>query len=103
NINLLIRAIFLSSDFKSHLKEVVDYKIKAFYEVKDYQFYDYYVRDTSIDIEQISFLALEAEYRNCTSELVDFVLNWLDDIGSYDSASKVMENMIFPIFRYFNK
>lgn len=103
NINLLIRAIFLSKDFKNHLKGIKDYKGQVFNGFKDFNFYDYYVRDTSIDLEQMKFLALEAENRNCTSDLVEFVLKWLNEIGSYDSAYMVMENMIFPIFKYFNR
>ncbi|MCU6793331.1 hypothetical protein OB236_14550 [Paenibacillus sp. WQ 127069] len=106
NINLFTRAIFLNKNLESHLRSIEDYKNKAAGEIRKIDYFDFSVFtmiDTSIDFEQIVFLSKEAENRNYTSVLVDFILVWLNRIGSHDSVQGVMKNMIFPLFHLFSK
>lgn len=103
NINLKARAIFMSNSFADHLKAIDEYKKQAFSVfVGSFGFYHYELKDTSVDQEQIAFLCKEAEERNCTASLVDFVIDWINNISSYDSTYKVFQNLVFPVFKYFN-
>lgn len=102
NINLFVRLFFMKNSFEEHLVAIRQYRNDILGSITTPSFWEYEKCDTSIDKEQFDYLFKQAELRNSMDSLINFSLEWLKSVTTFDSATYVIQVFVLPLLDKMN-